>query len=644
MQIHHILKTYWGHSSFRPLQEEIITRILERKDCLALLPTGGGKSICFQVPAMVMNGLCLVVTPLIALMKDQVENLRKKGITAFSIHSGMNRKEVIHTLKTAGDSNCKFLYVSPERLETAIFKEYLFSLGISFIAVDEAHCISQWGYDFRPSYLRIANLREELPDVPILALTASATKQVQDDICDKLLFSEKKILRQSFSRPNLSYSVFRAASKINRIIEILSKVSGTAIVYCRNRKKTREISDLLNLNGISADYYHAGLSQDLRNTRQEAWIKNETRVIVCTNAFGMGIDKPDVRIVIHESTPDCLENYYQEAGRAGRDGKRAYAVLLFTDKEIRSLEESVEVKFPQIDQIRSVYSALMNHLQIASGTGEGNYYDFDLGSFTKHFKLDVNVVMSSLKILEQEGLLYFSEQVFVQPKVEVLADRDTLFEFQRDYPKLESTLTFLLRTYEGILDQPVNINEKTIAASLKKTEEEIINDLATLQRFRIISYSPRKDKPQVYLLQNRQHGDELRLDLKLVAKRREQYLERVAAITDFVQTSTLCRSVMVANYFGDDNVQPCSVCDNCIEKKKKEMPAVPFDDVYSILEKELILEPLSLKEIFAKTNGIPQARVKEIIRFLLAEQRVCVTETGKISLKNTSFPAASTET
>ncbi len=342
-----ILKQYWRYDAFRPLQEEIIHAVLDGKDVLALLPTGGGKSICFQVPAMAMDGVCLVVSPLVALMKDQVENLRKKGITAFTIHSGMSRKEVISVFKLAAESNCKFLYVSPERLESALFREWLPALDICLLAIDEAHCISQWGYDFRPPYLRIADLREELPAVPVLAVTASATPDVQSDICSRLQFKNEIIFRQSFERPNLSYSVFKVDSKINKIIEILRNVPGSAIVYCKSRRHTREISDLLRMHGYSADYYHAGLGSEERNKKQDSWIKGPTRVIICTNAFGMGIDKPDVRAVVHADLPDCLENYYQEAGRAGRDGKKSYAVLLYQENDFsEALKKLPDIRFP----------------------------------------------------------------------------------------------------------------------------------------------------------------------------------------------------------------------------------------------------------------------------------------------------------
>ena len=362
--IHSLLKEYFKFDAFRPMQEDIINAVLDREDTLAILPTGGGKSLCFQIPALAQDGLCLVISPLIALMKDQVENLRKKGITAYAIDSGMTRKDVINILKVATESNCKFLYVSPERLETPLFREYLPGLNLCLIAVDEAHCISQWGYDFRPSYLKIAALRDEVGDVPILALTASATPEVQEDICNKLDFSNRKIFRTSFARPNLSYSVFNVDSKLSKLREILEKVPGSSIVYCRSRKRTKQISDQLNVYGIQADCYHAGLTREERNRRQEAWIRNEIRTIVCTNAFGMGIDKPDVRLVVHADPPDCMENYYQEAGRAGRDGKKSYAVLLYDHTDPQELRALPDIRFPESEDIKKIYTDVMNYIQV----------------------------------------------------------------------------------------------------------------------------------------------------------------------------------------------------------------------------------------------------------------------------------------
>ena len=445
--IHQILKQYWGFDTFRPLQEEIIRTALNNEDALALLPTGGGKSLCYQVPGMARPGLCLVISPLIALMKDQVDSLRKKGITAFALYAGMTRKEVINALKVAGQSNCKFLYVSPERLESSLFKEYLPGLDISLIAVDEAHCISQWGYDFRPPYLRIGELRKELPDVPVLALTASATTEVQDDICDRLGFKERKIFRQSFERPRLSYSVFNVEAKITKIAEILERVPGTALVYCKSRKRCKEISDLLQLRKISANYYHAGLGSEERSKRQQDWITNQTRVIVCTNAFGMGIDKPDVRVVIHADPPDCTEHYYQEAGRAGRDGKNAFAVLLYEEKDLLDLEDLPNQRFPEPDEIRNVYQALANYFQLPSGEGQGQYFEFDLADFVKKFKLQTYPVIYALKTLEQEGWLSFNEQVFIQANVQFTANRERLEQLEKDEPELSQLSKALLRTY-----------------------------------------------------------------------------------------------------------------------------------------------------------------------------------------------------
>ena len=639
--IQSILKEYWGFASFRPLQEDIINTVLNGNDCLALLPTGGGKSICFQVPAMAKEGLCLVITPLIALMKDQVENLRRKGITAFSIYSGMTRKEVIATLQVAGNSNCKFLYVSPERLQTRIFKEYLPSLGVSLIAIDEAHCISQWGYDFRPSYLRIAMLREELQGIPTLALTASATPEVQKDICEKLLFAKERVFRQSFERPNLSYSVFNVSSKINKLHDVLNNVPGTGIVYCRSRKKTKEISDLLRMKGLSSDFYHAGLTQDQRNEKQDDWLKGKTRFIVCTNAFGMGIDKPDVRVVVHVDVPDCVENYYQEAGRAGRDGKKSYAVLLATKKELNALDDTVEKKFPGLDEIRNVYKALMNHLQIPEGMGEGNYYELDAATFIKDFKLDSSTVFSVLKTLEQEELLYFNDQVFVQPKLQVIADRERLIQFESEHPAFESLIKTVLRTYEGIIDQPVNINEKFISSVLRISSDDVISKLSELHKYRIVEYTPKNERPQVYLFQNRVKSADLKIDIIRYIKRKKQFEERALAMKNYVMADTSCRSVIIGNYFGDDQLKPCGICDNCINKRKQDIAAAEFDNINTVMLKELERSPATIKELTIYFSKIPADKIREVVKFLLAEEKISATDSGKLILKNAPFPAPS---
>ncbi|MEQ1678396.1 MAG: ATP-dependent DNA helicase RecQ, partial [Chitinophagaceae bacterium] len=575
--IHSILKQYWGFDNFRPLQEDIINAVLEGHDTLALMPTGGGKSLCYQVPAMVKDGMCLVISPLIALMKDQVENLRRKSITAFAIYSGMSRKEVINTFKVATESNCKFLYVSPERLETPLFKEYLPGLDITLIAVDEAHCVSQWGYDFRPPYLRIAALREELPNIPILALTASATPDVQQDICDKLTspptslpsgrggqtpftadsFIHWKIFRQSFERANLSYSIFKVDSRIHKIIEILRKVPGTSIVYCKSRKRTKEISDLLQLQAISSDYYHAGLVQEERNKKQEAWINNKTRVIVCTNAFGMGIDKPDVRTVIHADVPDCLENYYQEAGRAGRDGKHSYAVLLYDERNMQELEEMASLRFPSLEDIRNVYQAVANYLQIPTGAGEGQYYDFDISDFLVKFKLVSHITLYSLKALEQDGWLAFNEQVFIPSKAVFKINKSALYDYEISNPLLEDCIKTLLRAYEGIFDQQASISEKMMAGLMKTDAMEVTRQLQQLHQAGVIEYQPQKDTPQLYLLRSRIKADEVSVNMVLYNERKEQFRRRMKQMVSYVQEATECRSRIIGAYFGDPEIKPC---------------------------------------------------------------------------------------
>jgi len=631
--IHKILKEYWGYDSFRPLQEDVINSILEGKDTFALMPTGGGKSLCYQVPALVKEGLCLVISPLIALMKDQVENLRKKNITAYAIYSGMTRAEVINTLKIATESNCKFLYVSPERLETNLFKEYLPGMHVNLIAVDEAHCISQWGYDFRPPYLRIAALREELSDIPVLALTASATKEVQDDICDKLQFKEKNIFRQSFERKNLSYSVFKVDSKINKVIEILNKVRGTSIVYCKSRKRTKEIADLLRLQNISSDFYHAGLPQEERNKRQENWIKNKTRVIVCTNAFGMGIDKPDVRSVIHADIPDCLENYYQEAGRAGRDGEKSYAVLLYDDNDLTELEGLATIRYPSMDDIRNVYQSVANYLQIPATSGEGSYYDFDIADFTKKFKLNTHTALYSLKALEQDNWLAMNDQVFVPSKVKFTTTKETLYEFEKAHPELEPAIKALLRGYEGIFDFPASISETVLIRLLKKDVEVIKKDLLQLHLYGIIHYEPQKDSPQIFFPRNRIKAEDLSINLELYNKRKEKFSARIKNIIQYVQELVTCRSKMIGAYFGDTKLHNCKVCDNCLRQKKVHIDEKEFEKISERIKTVLGLQPLPSKELLDRLSSFKKEKAWKVIEFLQAEDKLEVDKAGWVRLK-----------
>jgi len=565
-----LLQQHWHYQTFRPQQEEIIRSVLAGKDTLALLPTGGGKSLCFQVPALARPGLCLVVSPLIALMKEQTDTLRKKNITAFFLHTGMSRKEIINTLQTAGESNCKFLYVSPERLETDLLISYLPSLDVRLIAIDEAHCVSQWGYDFRPSYLRIAALRALLPGVPLLALTASATQTVLKDIVDKLDLKEPAIFRQPFTRSNLSYSVFTEENKIRKITEILQKVPGSGIVYCKTRRATGEISEWLTRQGIPSAAYHAGLSQDERHQRQDDWLKDRIRVMVCTNAFGMGIDKSGVRTVIHADIPESVENYYQESGRAGRDGRKAYAVLLVAAADATRLESLPDIRFPPTATIRLVYQHLMNYLQLPAGTGEGQYYDFNLAEFGRRFQLETSAILDILKALEQEGVLIFQQQVFMPARVQFTIGREALCDFEKDHPALQPLIHTLLRTYEGIFDQPVSVRERQLTYSTRSAPGQVAVDLAQLQAYHIIGYVPLKESPQLYFFRDRVAAEDLYIDPIKYRERKEQYATRIRAMVRYLGLSVECRSRYLANYFGDRDAEDCGVCDNCLRAARRQ--------------------------------------------------------------------------
>jgi ATP-dependent DNA helicase RecQ len=630
-QLEEILKEYWNHESFRPGQKEIIESVLAGKDTLAILPTGGGKSICFQVPALAREGICIVVSPLIALMKDQVEHLKKRGIPALMIHSGMSRRDVELTLKNAGHDYFKFIYVSPERLETTLFREYLPGLNVNMIAVDEAHCISQWGYDFRPSYLRIAALREELPNVPVLALTASATPDVETDICEKLQLHEPSLFRQSFERKNLSYSAFLSDAKQARLVEIISKVPGTAIVYCRSRRRTQEMASLLGMHGISADYYHAGLNTKDRSKKQQDWITNKIRVIVCTNAFGMGIDKPDVRLVVHMDVPECLENYYQEAGRAGRDGKKSYAVLLYQEKDLQELSLMHELRYPAMDYIREVYQSLVNFLQVPLHADAYSTHDFDFDVFYKNFKLESVKALFALKALETDGWIEMNEQSMAPATTCFHTTKKGLYAFQESHPEHEPLLTCLLRTYAGIFDYPAYISEKMIAGLLRKDEAQIKEELLRIHSFGIISYAPRKEVPQIRFLKNRVAVANLAINMTMYEKRKENFVRRAKQMIAFAGT-TDCRSMMIGKYFGDADAGRCGICDQCLQKRSQPLSGEEFERIAGEISNLLASSPKTIKGLMTDLGHVKKEKAWQVIEFLQAEQKIRADANGLLSV------------
>lgn len=625
-----ILEKYWGHAQFRPLQADIIDAVLAKKDVLALLPTGGGKSICFQVPALMQEGMCLVISPLIALMQDQVNNLQEKGIEAAVIHSGMPFSAIKETMQACTSGAYKFLYLSPERIESNLFKEYLPALDISLIAVDEAHCIAQWGYDFRPPYLRIAALRTELPGVPVIALTASATKEVETDIIEKLAFKDYTIFRQPYKRPALSYSYFEVESKINKTLEIINNVRGGGIVYCNTRKQTKDIAELLQLQKISADHYHAGISADERQEKQKKWMVGETRIMVCTSAFGMGIDKDDVRTVIHYDMPDCLENYYQEAGRAGRDGKKAYAVLLATNADITKARNLHETRFPAIEVIKNIYQSMANYLQLPVGIGEGGYFNFNLLEFCNNFKLDLILVTQILKVLEQEGHIQFSENIFLPTQVCFTCSKENLENFEEAYPAFEPLIKALLRSYQGIFDNRISIFEKRMAGICKKSIEEIQKQLQQLAAMGMIEYLPQKETPQIHFLVNRAPAAFLHIDKDQYHKRKESFTARINTLIRFATKPSSCRSVFIGNYFGDIDKDPCGICDYCLSARKYKIDATTFASIEKKLFVLISTTPTPINPIFEALGKENKEVIWEVLQFLESENRLILNEDGTI--------------
>ena len=626
-----ILQEYWGYDAFRPIQEDIILSVLKGKDTLAVLPTGGGKSICFQVPALLMNGTCLVISPLIALMLDQVEKLNALGIPSRAIYTGMSTGEIEDIMIACEEGDIKFLYISPERLISEKFLDRLQDFPIALLAIDEAHCISQWGYDFRPAYLHISEIKPLLKKIPTIALTASATNKVKDDIVEKLKLQQPAIFFGSFKRENLSYHVSLADDKINALINILRKQKGSSIVYCKTRKKTKEISDLLNQFQFNTDFYHAGLTQDQRNEKQRSWLKGETKCMICTNAFGMGIDKPDVRLVVHMDVPDCLENYYQEAGRAGRDGAYAEAILLFRKQELEELKTLPDQKFPSITVIRKIYRALCNHFQLPTGVGSGTWFDFDIQSFTLSFNLNLYEVLYSLEVLKQEELLTYQDQVFTPSTVYFSTDRTTLETFEKQFPDLEPLIKMLLRTYGGIFDHATKINERQISWLLKSDIQKVKSSLKTLHKFGIIDYRPAKENAQIHFLHDRFVSDELNIDYENYQSRKREYTIRIEKIIGYVQANS-CRASFISSYFGDDKNYVCGICDICIKKQEKHFQDERSEDLIKKIKNILNDHPKSLNEISQSLECVPE-KLKNVLRFLEEEGVVQMNLNGTYEMK-----------
>lgn len=624
-----ILQKYWGYSQFRELQEEIIRSVYQGKDTLGLLPTGGGKSITFQVPALAKQGLCLVISPLIALMKDQVENLRKRGIKASLIVSGMSFREIMITLDNATfDKEMKFLYVSPERLETSVFRERLQSLKVNLIAVDEAHCISQWGYDFRPSYLNIAEIREFLPGVPVLALTATATPEVVDDIQDKLKFKEKNVFQKSFERKNLTYTVKQTDTKINDFITYCKEFKGTGVVYVRNRRKTVELATLLKKNGISSDFYHAGLSLDERNKKQEAWKSNKTRIIVSTNAFGMGIDKPDVRFVIHMDLPDSLEAYFQEAGRAGRDEKEAVALLLVDASDRLQLIQQLDVSFPPIDVVKKVYHALGNYAQMPIGSGKGKDFLFDLVEFSKTYNFNVLVAYHALKLLALDEYISVSEDIDNPSRISFSVNREELYNYQLQHPDDDPFIKFLLRTYSGLFTSYVRIDEKDISKKINIPVERVVEWLKKLQKYELIDYIEQKHGTIITFLTNRIDFKDIELSKDAYDFRKKRMQYRIEQVINYAYSNHKCRSQLLLMYFGEKNPYRCGKCDVCKKRNEINVSTYEFDLISEEIKKIISHQSLTMDEILASLQ-YPKEKVTNVLQWLIEHGKIIQTKSLK---------------
>ena len=633
-QLSHILKQVFGFEDFRPVQKQVIDSVISGQDTLAILPTGGGKSLCYQIPGLARQGICLVVSPLIALMKDQVDNLKAKGIKAAAIFSGMSSREIDTTLDNCIYGDYKFLYVSPERLKTELFIERFKQMNVNLIAVDEAHCISQWGYDFRPSYLEIAKIRVFHPRVQVLALTASATPEVCKDIQEKLEMKSPKEIRQSFARKNLSYSVRQVENKLEKGVEILNKIPGTAIWYVRNRQGTHQIAKSLQQLGISAAPYHAGLSNEERSSRQEAWKKNQIRVMVSTNAFGMGIDKPDVRVVLHSDLPENLENYYQEAGRAGRDGAKAFAVLMANEQDFEQVMNRSALVYPPIEYLRKVYQCLANYFQLAVGTNLMSSFDFVISDFCDTYQLGVLETFYALKVLEEEGFIELSESFYVPSKVHFLVNPTRLYEVQIAHAKLDPVIKVLLRTYGGnLFSEYLKIQENKLAKVLEMKESELVKALRQLHQMEVLDYDQKKDQPQLTFLTQRYDAGKLPLNFQRIQARKELTMEKAKSMVEYAHQGRICRSRFIQGYFGEMTEEDCGICDVCIAGKKSRIPEKVEDWLTGkILETLAQSGELSEGDLLGKINKPVSPPHLQLIRQLIDQGKIVKTKDGKLKL------------
>lgn len=626
-----ILKDYWGYDNFRGIQEDIIRSIGSGRDTLGLMPTGGGKSITFQVPAMAKDGLCIVITPLIALMKDQVRNLRDRGIKAIAIYSGMTREEIIIALENCIFGNYKFLYISPERLDTEIFRIKLRSMKVSLITVDESHCISQWGYDFRPAYLKISEIRNLLLGVPVLALTATATPEVVKDIQQRLAFKEENVFRMSFERKNLAYIVRRTEGKQEELLHILKHVDGSAIVYAHNRKRTKEYAQLLNENGITATFYHAGLNNETKDQRQKSWVKGETRVMVATNAFGMGIDKPDVRLVVHVDIPDSPEAYFQEAGRGGRDGKKAYAVLLYARSDKATLKKRITDTFPEKDYIRTVYEHLNYYYQMAMGDGLGCTREFNIDEFCRNFKHFPIQVDSALKILTRAGYLEYTDEQDNNSRLMFTLTKEELYRIHETSPETEKLINIILRSYTGVFTEYAYINEETLSLRTGMTRQQVYDTLISLTRRRILHYIPGKKTPYIIYTRERQEADRLIFTKEVYEDRKESFIRRIEAMTEYAETEDKCRSRMLLLYFGEKNEHNCGQCDVCLSSHSSGIRQGVFDEISRAIEETLKEKDMTTSALMEKLESYDKENVTKVLSYLLAEE-IIHQKNGMLSL------------